>query len=379
MMLPNGKPLYQNLSTSFANLSQLVADLNVKQFSGYVRVTAHDQDGVLFLADGGVAQAVAEGSDYRETAAPAVERVTGVANDPGGVISVYEVPSELVGLLVRSVESVPVYENLSSGFTSIEKLVEKLCSEGHTGYIDATFGNRRGFGVIYFESGKVVEAVLSSEGDSVSGPDVVTTILEAAASVGATFDVYRAAGPAAPAVPTPVDPEPEQARDHHVAHEDDALAAQPAPTNGKAAVGTAHPPVPANGKAPVGTADLLEVWQEILVGAEAVVDELARGGRFLTTFKEVLIEYANAYPFLDPFAAEFDYRAGVLTFDGTPPEDFSMGLGECLRDVISRLSLQLRRPDLESRIRDRLSGMDSRHAAVIDRFALVAAAHEILA
>jgi hypothetical protein len=352
MMLPNGSPLYQNLSTSFANLSQLVADLNARRFSGYVRVTAADEDGVLFLAEGGVAQAVAQGADHRETGASAIERFTGVANDPGGVISVYEVEPELVGLLVRSVESVPVYENLSTGFTSLEKLVETLCSEGHTGYIDATFGNHRGFGVIYFEAGQVVEAVLSSEGDSVSGPDIVATILEAAASVGATFDVHRAERLAAPVVATPLEPEPPQARDE-VTLDEAAPAAQA---------------VPANGKAPVGTADLLEVWQEILTGAEAEVDGISRHGRFLTVFKEV-----------DPFAAEFDYRAGVVTFDGTPPDDFSMGLGDCLRDAISRLSLQLRRPDLESRIRDRLSGMDSRHAAVIDRFALVAAAHEILA
>jgi len=377
-MLPNSTPLYQNLSTSFANVSQLVADLNTKLFSGYVRVTAAGQDGVLFLAQGDVAQAVAQGADYHETGVPAIERVTSIASDPSGAISVYEVQPELIGLLVRSVDSVPVFENLSTGFTSLEKLVEKLCSESHTGYIDATFGNRRGFGVIYFEAGQVVEAVLSSDGDSVSGPDVVATIIEAAAAVGATFGVYRAEHLPVPDVAAATEPEPHQPR-AEATHEEDALAAPPVPANGKTSAGTGAQPVPSNGKVPVGTADLLEVWQEILAGAEAVVDGLSREGRFLTTLKEVLIEYANAYPFLDPFAAEFDYRAGVLTFDGSPPEDFSRGLGDCLRDAISRLSLQLRRPDLESRIRDQLSGMDNRHAAVIDRFALVAAAHEILA
>jgi DNA-directed RNA polymerase sigma subunit (sigma70/sigma32) len=84
----------------------------------------------------------------------------------------------------------------------------------------------------------------------------------------------------------------------------------------------------------------------------------------------VLVSRAVTYPFLDPFAAEFSYAGGHITFDHPLPDDFSKALSDCLSDTVSKLAFQLKRADLENKVRTRLGGLSEKHAAVIDRFGL---------
>ncbi|MGH2634209.1 MAG: hypothetical protein ACRDG3_12425, partial [Tepidiformaceae bacterium] len=84
-------------------------------------------------------------------------------------------------------------------------------------------------------------------------------------------------------------------------------------------------------------------------------------------------------PFLDPFAAEFEYRQGVIRFDGSLPEDFNRGLGDCLTDTVARLAFQLKRADLETRVRVTLSELMERNAGVIDQLNLADDLQEFVA
>jgi len=115
---------------------------------------------------------------------------------------------------------------------------------------------------------------------------------------------------------------------------------------------------------------VLAFWSETLARAEETIDLLAKPGRFVLSFKEVLVSRAVTYPFLDPFAAEFKYAAGHIEFEGPLPDDFSKALGDCLSDTISKLAFQLKRADLEQRVRTKLEGISEKHAAVVDLFDL---------
>jgi hypothetical protein len=96
-------------------------------------------------------------------------------------------------------------------------------------------------------------------------------------------------------------------------------------------------------------------------------------------FREVLVARAAAFPFLDPFAAEFEYADGTITFDGPLPGDFSKAVGVCLGDTVAKLAFQLRRADLESRVRSKLAGLSEKHAAVIERWDLADDVREFVA
>ena len=117
-------------------------------------------------------------------------------------------------------------------------------------------------------------------------------------------------------------------------------------------------------------AELVAFWEEVISRVEATADGLSKPGRFLLAFKEVLVSRAVTYPFLDPFAAEFSYAGGHISFEQPLPDDFSKALGDCLSDTVSKLAFQLKRADLEAKVRARLEGISEKHAAVIDRFSL---------
>jgi hypothetical protein len=184
-------------------------------------------------------------------------------------------------------------------------------------------------GIIYLAGGEPVESVFSAGQEMTNGQDALNAIVQSVNTKGGTFNVFVEAGQSAVAGVPPQAPAQEGYR-----------------------------------------AELIGFWEEALSGAESVVDGVSKPGRFLLSFKEVLVSRAVTYPFLDPFAAEFSYAGGHITFDQPLPDDFSKALGDCLSDTVSRLAFQLKRADLETKVRGRLSGLSEKHAAVIDRFGL---------
>lgn len=342
MMFPKDRTLYSNLNTSFTDFGELLLDLKGKSTTGYVLVSFRSYDGVLFIDGGEVTSAVEQDGDAKLTGDAAASSIILHAREKSGCINVYTLAPELLRLLTRVVDADALYRDLTSSFTSLEKLVEKLQEDKLSGYVEVNLNGGHGGAMIFFEVGRLVECVFSTDGQTATGPDRLPAVVEATASAGGSFNVFRATEPGAKASPA-VTPTPMP-----VASGTPAEAGEPA-----------RPPL-----------DVLTIWSEIISGVESVVDELSKGGRFATTFKEVLVARAVTYPFLDPFSAEFGYANGTVTFEGPMPADFSKGVGDCLLDAVSRLAFQLKRADLETRIRNRLADFGAEHKAIIEKLEL---------
>jgi len=336
MIFPKGQVLYENLNTSFTNFGELLLNLNANRFTGYARVVFWNYEGILFLDNGNVVNAVEETEARRRTGQEAVSSITARAREKDGTISVYALSGEMVTMLASVVKSEAVYENLTTDFTSLDKLIAKLQSEEHTGYVEVAMKDDKGAGIIFLHDGDAIESILSTNGEAVSGAEVLSRIIETASSLGAAFNVYRAAI-------------------------EDAFAEAPE--------------IMAGFELP----RLLEVWQEIIAAAERAADDLSSEGHFLNTFKDTLIERAGDYPFLDPFAAEFDYQDGQIAFRGESVKGFSQGLGECLNATIGKLAAERPGVDLAGRIRSELAAVKERHAEALETFDLGAVMPDFLA
>lgn len=327
MMLPKDQPVYANLNTTFTGFDGLLEDLRARALNGYVLVSFRGYDGVLFVQNGDVVMGVEQEGGERRTGPAAVEGVRSRVAEKNGCINVYRLTTEMAKLLVGCIDAEPVFRDLTAAFTSFEGLVEKLGTDGHTGYLEVLPPGQGG-AIVFFASGKVRETVLAAEGQDGSG---IEAVFRLAGHPGAVFNVYRMRGGESP------------------------VASAPA----------AAPATRANDPAPV-----LAFWSDVIGSVERVVDGLSKPGRFGLSFKETLVNRAVTYPYLDPFAAEFDYRDGKVQFEGALPEDFSKGLSDCLSDTIARLAFQLKRADLETRIREALRDFSEKHAEVIARFGL---------
>ena len=329
MMFPKDRTVYANLNTSFTSFEALITDLQERKLTGYVEVAGPGYTGTLLLSEGEIVNAQEIEGDRRVVGPAATRSVTERAAARDGIINVYSAFPDVVLLLHRLMDSRPLYRDLTSAFTSLDRLIAKLRSDRLTGYVEVHVGEGGAAGIIYLAGGEPVESVFSSGTDMINGQDALNAIVQAVNVGGGSFNVFVEAGQQAVAGVPPQAPAQEGYR-----------------------------------------AGLIAFWEEVLSLAESTADSFAKPGRFLTAFKEVLVSRAATYPFLDPFAAEFSYASGTITFDALLPDDFSKALGDCLSDTVSKLAFQLKRADLEAKVRSRLEGISEKHAAVIDRFGL---------
>lgn len=339
MLLPRNEPVFDGLRTSFLRFDGLLSELHNDGHCGFVSVEFPGYSGAI-LVDAGEAISATEVAGSVEThGAPALKGIVARACEPGGVVGVFRLSSSFVQLAATVGAGSPVYRDLSSTFTSIERLMSKLRDGRFEGYIEVTFNEPMGHGVVFIRAGEVNEA-LFEQGDLVeSGSEAVERIVAEANEREATYHVYhtadasRAAAKISSVLPRPA-----------------GAASAPVSESRPAAAGPATGP--------------LAVWSEILRRAEDVVDGLSQKGTFVAALQEAFKERARAYPYLDPTVAEFSYRDGVASFHGdTVPDSLPDALTNSLHDAIARLAFRLKRSDIESRVRAELSEVRSRHSA----------------
>ncbi len=348
MLFPKDRPIYTNLSTSFTDVEALLADLAARKLDGCVEAVFPGYRGVLLLANGEVTSAVEERGTKRLSGGGATHGIVQQAKEKGGSLSIYALTPEMLRRALSTVDSEVLYRDLTSSFTNVERLIAKLEDDGLAGYVEILFQGDLGTATVFIEGGRTLACVLYADGQSAGGPEVYASVLRQCQSSPASFNVYRSLREPTPA---PAAPEP--------------LPASPAA------------PGILSGETLRG--QVLAVWAEVLACVEGVADGLSRPGRFTSAWKEVLVARATTYPFLDPFAAEFEYKEGSIRLDGPLPANFSRGLGDCVTDTVSRLAFQLRRADLESKVRAALGDVAERNAAVIEQLQLADDLQELVA
>ena len=320
MIIPKQDAVYQNLNTSFTNFNELLVDLRENSFTGCVQVSFWEYEGVLLLDTGDIINAQEEINESLISGQDAVKRVITKAKDDDGAISVYALKGEMVTMLASVVKSVVIYENLSTDFTSLEALISKLQTEDHTGYVEVNLREGQQKGYIFLLAGRVIETLLSTRGEEISGPNVLPRVIDLVSTMGGTFNVYKAAI-------------------EEALSESEMI------------------------RVSIDLPQLLEVWGAIIGAVEAVSDDLLTDGVFLNTFKDTLVSIANDYPFLDPFAAKFSYLDGTVSFSGEAKKDFSQGIGEGLNGTVEILAEQaaLEGKDLFAPLRTALEGVKTKH------------------
>ena len=327
MIFPKRDSVYQNLNTSFTNFGELLVDLKENSFTGVVQVSFWEYEGILMLDNGNIINATEEVNGNVITGQIAVKNVTNKAKEKDGAISIYSQKDDMITMLASVANSEAVYENLSTEFTSLDALITKLKNEDHTGYIVVAFEGNDQRGYIFLLGGRVIEALLSIRGEEISGSTVISRILELTASTGAVFSVYRSAV-------------------EEALSESETI------------------------KVSYNLPQLLEVWSGVIRVVESTVDSKLGQEEFLNAFKDTMIAKADVYPFLDPFAAKFHYKDGIVTFSGEVKKNFSQAIGECLWATIEMLAerVALNDDDLFEPIRSAMEEVKANYKDLLDRF-----------
>jgi hypothetical protein len=338
MILPRGEMVHENLRTAFVDLNIFLQTLKEDNFTGYVQVSFWDYEGILFLEAGEIVNAFEEAQGRRRGGEEAVENIIRMSKQKDGRINVYRLAPEMVTILASTSMKEATYKDLSTEFTSLDKLMEKLNKENHSGYIDIMLSDGKGGGIIVFQEGEVVEAVMSDEkSGGVYGKDMLNKIIDDVQERGATFNVYRAG----------------------------------LESSGSERTGIMQAS---------GLQGVIEVMQEVMGTIESLFDGLTkRKGSFRDNFNRAQVEKSDDYPFLDPFAAEFEYRDGEIKFSGKiTAEVFVRGMRDCIQVTLDNIPVEMAKDELYRKIRSALQPTVTKFGEKIDDLGLKSSMSEFL-
>ncbi|HZS46546.1 MAG TPA: hypothetical protein VFC63_15835 [Blastocatellia bacterium] len=437
MHVPRGKPVHENLSTSYVNVAALLSELRLNSFTGYVYVGFTNYDGYVFFNSGRIVNALEQTEDSWKTNIDAVDSLLVRSKNRGGAVSVFDHPATVISAIAGAIDGQAVYQGLTSDFTNLPRLLERLSKEPDKSYYtEVLLEQSSGTGLIYTGSGRTDAVFSTGEGETMLGEVALREMLARANDIGATINVYRPSpeqhdimlnetGPAqssAPVTAPKTTPEPKEApQPPKPAPEPPSVAAAPQTIPPPPPVEPfrsappiemtpAPPPIPRNedmvqpieAPPPLATTNLpsqaartqpltptfvqavptetafsqtqpfpqptparddredlstiVGLMEEVLQTAErTATGTIKDGGEFATALREGLLEVTDTYPFLDPFAGEFEYRKGQLQFRGkAQPAEFVTGTTTALRQALQTFARRFGDRSLPSRVQQNL-------------------------
>lgn len=326
MHVPKGRPVHEGLGTSYVNVAALLTDLEANGFTGYVFVGFQAYEAYVLIDSGSIIGAIEQAGSETRTGTEAIRGLLARAEQPGGIVSIYAHPSAVTQAIAGIIDSQVVYDALSSEFTDLDKLVGKLRREKDAvWYVEVAVSGENGNGIIYIAGGEPNGVYSPAGGETVLGAAAIGAMSEAAESLGATYTVYSL--PVSYDVAPVVEPVVEPARPQAVVSEPASLGVVPAAAVAREA------------EADETVAPLVRLMGDVVATIEHTVAARDGVGSFAIELRAGQLEVAEHYPFLDPFAAEFEYHAGEIAFVGNvAPEEFAVGVGEALHVAVAALA-----------------------------------------
>lgn len=119
-------------------------------------------------------------------------------------------------------------------------------------------------------------------------------------------------------------------------------------------------------------AEIKRLMGEIARAIDEAAQSVGRPDSFAMSLRAGQLEVAGRFPFLDPFAGDFEYLAGEIVFVGRAAgEDFIEGLTAALKLAIAAVSRSTAYPDrFRSYVREDLLKLHARERDEFERFGL---------
>ena len=276
VVFPRQQPVLENLNIYYLNVRKLLEHFQGEIGSGGVFFKSHTAEGVIFFDQNELLSGFLKDKDIEISGNEAIERLLEAGGDYNFSVNIYEIGPEEVYYWASIPTAEQIYKDLSTEFTDLEGLIKKMSSEKLTGYIDVSIGNGSEKGLIFLINGKIMGGSYSwgngSPSPSKKNQDL---LIQKTKDLGGSFNVCR-------------------------------IPLTKSETKRESGLEGSKYPEKA-----------IEILEELL----GIFEELVRlkGKKridFEKLLKQKLVEHADRYAFLDPFAGEFEYRQQKITFSG---------------------------------------------------------------
>ncbi len=280
IILPKEKPILKDLNSYYINLNRLFEHYQGEIGTGAVYFKSPSAEGVIFFDNDEFLNGYLKDKTGEITGKPAIDRLIETAADNNFTVSIYTIDQDYISFWANLQDAKKIYTDLSTEFTDLEGLIKKMEAEKLTGYIDASFGKDQNGGLIYFNNGSLFGGSYSWDAhDLGKAQSSHQYLISKTKEQGGVFHVSK-------------------------------LPSLKSPDNG--ATGKEENSIAFNIEA---LEELLRVFENMVTADKSIKTD------FKTLLRKKFVENVKNYPFLDPFAAEFEYSDGSIRFDGDASEE----------------------------------------------------------
>jgi hypothetical protein len=369
MFIPRGKPVHENLATSYLLVDQLATDLCDQAFSGVIEVTLRDCVAFVVVTHGKLVGVVERrGEAWDETT---LEHLAERSRLERGNVSVFAYDSATADAVAGRLRARPLYLGLNTGFTDPRKVLSKLANERDREWfieINSTDGNAA---LISLREGRCL--VISAMAQPVEECDAaglasnieIGRLLEECSRVGGAFDVlFNYSGQLG------------------VVKASQPSSASLAPKNSDASVSDTNVASAQDEKAPVGEAvtQVKRLMGEIAGAIEEAARAVGPHESFAMSLRAAGLQIADRYPFLDPFGGEFEYLGGDIVMAGPiAVEELIVGVTEALTLTVEDLARATAYADrFRAYVSEDLRRLLASNFAEFERFSLDQVIHHLI-
>ncbi len=341
MLIPQGEVVYQNLYTAFTDVDHLINELETHQITGYCLMSSPTYEGAVLFDSKEILngiECIGGKTPVVQTGALAIAGFLTKAREKGEEreISVYKIPESMVMMLAAALHATSIHENLSTEFTSLDKLIAVQQKNALSGYIEMLFEGTSGAANIFFSAGKVVQSIFAPTSSRlIAGSISFEELMAMCRTNRAVFNVYQSG---------------EGPRDSEK-------------------VGDLAVPVPQN---------IIILFGQILAILESVADHAIKKDTFTKTLKASLPPLANQYEFFDPFVGDFRYANRSLSFEaGVTYKEFLDGMCALVNAILTSLFESVPQNTLLPQISRAIEPVSLAYSELIDQLHLKTCMPEI--
>lgn len=313
IVIPKESPLITDLNSYYLNIGRLFEHYQGVVDAGCIYFKSPSSEGVVYFDEENLINGIFQNKTSLIKGAEAIDLLLGETGTNNFSVAIYEIIPERITYWANIADAEDLYKDLSTEFTDLESLIKKMVSEKLTGYIDVTFG-KNDTAILFFLNGEVIGSTTSEDKWQLNRTkELQTKMLDKSRDKGATLNVRRISlmqlvenynnkavsdGGQIPNV---------KETDVHSTKE----VVQEKPLN---ILGMLQ--------------HLMLIYEKFIMGNKKIRED------FDTILKRKFMEKIDTYEFLDPFAAEFQYSNGKITYTGrTNIADVASGLMHCLDEI----------------------------------------------
>lgn len=299
-VFPEDKPVICGIHSVYVDMPRLIQHYLQQVPSGCIHFQGPRNRGVLFFKNQSIIDGIISQDDQLMTGQKAVDNLKQADTETPFSIDVLEIPSEQMTFWAGVQSAEAIHKNLSTEFTDLKKLLKKMSGEKLTGYIEVRIDEKDETGRLFLVNGKFIGGTYSWTHHQLSrGTEGMEKLIDRTKTSEGLFTVYSVGLSDPTGEPEPREPMP--------AHSDAGLKA----------------------------------LETLMQHAESTIaDDKKIKNDFHTLIKKKFVQFVDRYAFLDPFAAEFEYRDGKISYSGiTDEKNLAIGILDSLQSVMDDCGL----------------------------------------